>query len=601
MTRALCAVVLGCTLAASALAEEIPAIGLDEIHAGMTGYGESVFAGDRVERFDVEVLGVLNDVAPGTSYLLARLTGHDLERSGVIAGMSGSPVWIEGRLAGAVAFSWPFAHDAVAGITPIAAMRAIASSAPWGASPGAPLVSWNDLLRRKLPADLLDRASRRVLAASGLGAGPAVEWTLSGLDDRGLQRFARSFPALAPTAAGRSEPPAGDLRPGSSVSAVFIDGDFRMAATGTVTDRDGETLLAFGHPIAGLGEVDLPMASAEVVTILSSSLSSFKLVNTGPVIGAFVRDHSAGTLGHLGAVPHTIPLEVRIAIPTERRFEMQLADVPDLLPVLAAIGTVSSLDSATAAGGVEALDLSVTADLGRDGELHLEQSFDGAGAAGKAVQFLLAVVDFVVHNDFASPDLRGLSVRLVPFSTPRAGELVSAHASRSEVRPGDEIEVSVELRGYRGAIERRSLPVRVPADLEAGRYSLLIGDGASLDAIRFALEPPDPRTLPEALDFVRSLGNARQLAYLGVAPRQGVVTESGVLAQLPPSVRSIWSAGAPSARGLRMAIVSRGSSALEQPISGTARVDLEVQRTEVRKNNDSGSSGKGGSRKGDAR
>jgi len=594
---------LATTVAVAARAETIPAIGLDEIQPGMKGYGESVFSGERIERFDVEVLGVLRDISPGTSYLLARLSGHDLETSGVIAGMSGSPVWIDGKLAGAVAFSWPFAHEAVAGITPIAAMRAIETSVPWGKAPGSPLVSWSDIVGRKLPEDLLARAAERLVAPAGLGARPAVEWGFRGLDEGGLERLGKSFPALALAASGTSEASAPSLQPGSSVSAVFIDGDFRLAATGTVTDRDGDAILAFGHPIAELGEISLPMASADVVTVLSSSLTSFKLANTGPIVGAFERDHASGTYGRLGVVPHTVPLEVTVSMPTERSYSMRLARVPDLLPVLAAVGSESALEAATATGGVQALDVDLEADLGRSGSLHLKQSFDGLGSASKATQFLLSIVDFLEHNDLGAADLEGLRVRFVPYDAPRAADLVAVHAPASEVHPGDRVELTADLRSYRGGVDRRTLAITIPPDLSAGRYSVLVGDGASLDAVRFALEPPDPLTLDQALDLLRSLGSARQLGWVGVAPGDGVAAEGGALPRLPPSVRSIWSAGAPLAKNLKMAIVDRGRAEEPRPLSGLERVDFEVVQTEVRRPTaaEAGKPSSGASRRGSRR
>ncbi len=562
-------------------AQEAPSIGVDAVRAGMHGYGESVFEGTAVDRFDVEVLGVLRDISPGSSYILARLTGHHLEQTGVIAGMSGSPVWIDGKLAGAVAFAWPFSHEAIAGITPIAAMRSIPSAAPWGRAPGAPAASWNELLSRRLPEDLLARAAERLVSADGLDARPAVEWSMRGLSERGVARLTRAIPALAPGISGKSSQAPTNLSAGAAVAAVFIDGDFQLAATGTVTERDGDRILAFGHPIAGLGDIDLPMASADIVTVLGSTMSSFKLSNTGPVVGTFVRDHASGTLGELGRMPRTVALDVTVESPIERRYAMRLARIPDLIPVLTGIGAFSALDAATSAGGVQGLDLDLSVEMAGGRRLELSQSFDGAGAAGHAIQFLFAVVDFLVHNDLAEPDLQRLELRLRPFDTQRAAQVVAAHPDDPRVHPGDKTAVTVDLRDYRGAVERQKLEVEIPKDLPAGQYVLMVGDGASLDAIRFALEPVVPTSLDGALKVLSSLGSTRQLGYLGVAPGGGVVAETGALPRLPPSIRSIWAAGAPSSRVLRAAIVQQDRIAERRPVTGLARVDFEVERPQT--------------------
>jgi hypothetical protein len=558
-------------------ADTIP---VDEVLPGMRGHGESVFVGTTAERFEVEVLGVLRDVQPGTSYILARLSGRDLERTGVVAGMSGSPVWLDGRLAGAVAFAWPFSQEAIAGVTPIAAMRGIPHAAPWGGAAGAPRVAFGDLLRGELPEDLLTRAASALLPAAGLGGRPPLLWGASGFHERTLERLTQALPALAPTAAGTRADMDFELAAGSSIAALYIDGDFRLAATGTVTEREGERILAFGHPVTGLSEIELPMAAAEVITILGSDFSSFKLSNSGAVVGTFERDHAAGTLGRLGRTPRMVPLAVTVATPEPRAFRMSLARVPDFLPVLAAIGTFASLDVATAAGGVAAVDLELAVDLGERGTTRLRQSYDGPNSGLRAIVFVLAIVDFLARNELAEVEIHGIEARLTPYGESRAARVVGSHAAPLRVRAGERTEIVVELRNFRGEVERQRIPVTVPAELPRGRYALIVGDGVSLDGVRFALEPADPRSFEQARNLVESLGSTRQLGYLGLAPGSGVTAGGGALPQLPPSVRSLWAAAQPAARPLRTAIVARERIDVARPVSGLARIDLEVVRAE---------------------
>ncbi|HSM14547.1 MAG TPA: hypothetical protein VLA66_10820, partial [Thermoanaerobaculia bacterium] len=558
---------------------EVEAFPVDEVRAGLRGYGESVFAGTAPERFEVEVLGVLRDTAPGTDYVLARLTGRDLERLGVVAGMSGSPVWIDGRLLGAVAFAWPFATEAIAGITPIGAMREIGLAAPWAGAPGRSTVTLEALAGHSLPADLLSAAAAELVRSAGLEARGAVAWVASGFSPAALDRLGRALPALSPVAGGRSEEPAGELAPGSSVAAVFVDGDLRLAATGTVTDRDGDRLLAFGHSVAGLGEISLPMAPAEVVTVLPSRYASFKLANSGPVVGEFVRDHPAGTLGRVGVVPPTLPMAVRVEAPTAREYSLRLARVPRLLPLLAAIGAIGAIDSAVSAGGVEGLDLEISAQLGSHGALELGESFEGGTAVGEAAGYLFAVLDFLVRTDLARVEIDSLEVSVRPWAHPRGTALVGAHAVRSRLEPGETAELYVDLRAWRGEVERRRLEIPIPADLPAGRYTLLVGDGASADAARLALEPAVPVTFEQALELLRSLGSSREIAVLGVLTGEGLALSGEVLPRLPGSLRSIWAAGGGGgARPLRLAIVQRERFEETRPVSGLVRIDVEIRR-----------------------
>ncbi|HLF56423.1 MAG TPA: hypothetical protein VI942_06210 [Thermoanaerobaculia bacterium] len=552
------------------------AIPVEEVQAGMKGYGESVFVGQEAERFEVEVLGVLRDITPGTSYILGRLTGHDLERTGVIAGMSGSPVWIDGRLAGAVAFSWPFSQEAIAGITPIGAMREIPRSQPWGGAPVEPPIPLADLAARRFPDDLWVRALARLAGPPSSGARSAVIWGARGFGGDTLERLRSALPALAP-ATGQSDEGGEELESGSSVAAVFVDGDLRLAATGTVTERSGDRVLAFGHPVAGLGEISLPIATAQVITVLGSSYSSFKLANTGPIVGTFELDHSAGTAGRLGVEPEMVPLEVTIAGAEPRSFHMRLARVPDLLAIFAAVGTMGALDSTTATGGVRAVDLAFAIDVAGARRLDFRQSFDGPGAASRAVSFLLAVVDYLVRSDLAKVEVTSIAVQLTPHRQPRAAEVVGAHALATRLLPGESTEIVVELRNYRGEIERRRVPITAPAGLAGRRYIVLVGDGASLDAVRLSLEPVEPRNFEQARRLLESLSSSDELAVLGLAPSLGTTAGGESLPRLPPSVSAIWAGSAPTGRTLRTAIVHRASFAQQPPLSGVARVELQIE------------------------
>lgn len=558
-----------------------PILPVDEIHAGQRGYGETVFAGGERERFEVEILGVLRELQPGTDAVMARLTGHGLEKTGVIAGMSGSPVWIDGKLVGAVAFAWPFATEAIGGITPIEQMRAIPQAGPWPAGAHATAVTVEQLALRQLPADLLERAAERLVAATGAGARGAVTWSVAGLGGAGLERLRAALPALSATAAGRAAEggaPA-ELVAGSSVAAVFVDGDLRLAATGTVTEVEGDRVLAFGHPVAGLGEVSLPMAPAEVITVLPSLYSSFKLANSGAIVGEFTRDHAAGAVGTIGAVPRTVPFELGIGGPTPRTYRLRLAKVPQFVPLLAAIGALGALDVAASSGGTEGVDLALAADLGARGRLELAQSFDGPGAGTTAVLWMYAVLDFLSGTELAEVDVVAIEAKLEPWAKPRVAALVGAHPARSRLEPGETLELFVDLRGYRGEAERRRLSLEIPPDLPAGRYTLLVGDGTSIDAARLGLEPAAPVTFEQAHELLSSLGTTREIAVLGVLPGRGLSVAGEVLPRLPDSARQIWAAGGGGgARPLRLAVAQLERFPQPVPISGLVRLDVELAR-----------------------
>jgi hypothetical protein len=567
---------------------------LDEVTPGMEGYGLSVFAGLEPERFDVEIIGVWQNLRPGASYILAELSGQGLEESGVIAGMSGSPVYLDGRLAGAVAFAWPFSHRAVAGITPIETMREM-SAAQGSPTPmvGSSVPTLDQLASGELPSELLGEGLS-LLAPSGVAQGvPGVLWTTVGFGDRSRDLLARHLGSVA-VAGGASSGAAGDLVPGSSVAGVLIDGDLRLAASGTVTDRTGDELLAFGHPFLGVGPLRVPMASAEVVTVLSSRFQSFKVTNIGDVVGVFDLDRAVGIRGRLGLRAPTTPLTVHVRGVREQEFHFQVADLPLLAPTLIAVAALGSLDAATHAQGDQGLDLVGRFDLGDQGELTVRQSFDGLGAAMEAAIYLLAYTSFILNNNLEQVELAGLDIELTQFDQPRTARLVEAHAAKTIVRPGDRVPVNLDLVAFRGDHFRKSIELELPTGLADGRYSLLVGDGVSVDVARLMIERSEPVTFAQALDFLRSLHSRRQLVALGVFAGAGLAVAGEVMPQLPGSVRSIWGAAASgSAVPLRLTVAHEDVAELEVPLEGLLRIDLEVQRQEPLAPESEGESGEG--------
>jgi hypothetical protein len=574
--------------------EPVPTISVDEVERGMRGWGLSVFAGREPERFEAEVIGVLRNTSPDTSFILAKLSGHGLEDSGVPGGMSGSPVYLDGRLAGAVAFAWPFSQQAVAGITPIGKMRQLAGGggaagavALAGGAPAEPPVPLADLVAGEVPEDLLERELARLRPQLTAGAVPGVQWAASGFGERSEALLGRSLGGVVPMGvaagatgeAGEGPAAAGELVPGGAVAAVLVDGDLRLAATGTVTDRTGDQVLAFGHPFLGLGPLEVPMASAEVVTVLASDYSSFKISNLGATVGAFEQDRQAGIYGRVGRQARMMPVTVRID--GRRDYHMRVARVPQLTPALVAVAALAGLDSASYTGGLQGVDLTARFRIAGHGDLEVRQSFDGQGAPSAGAGFLLSFASYLMGNDLAEVEVESVEIELAQVGKPRTATLVGAHAERSVVRPGDTVALNLDFAPWRGERFRHRVEIELPEDLPRGRYHLFVGDGASVDAARLAVERSEPASFRQALDLLRSLHSRRELLVLGVAAGPGLAVAGETMPNLPGTVRSIWSAAPTgSATPLRLAVTQQQVETMPVPLSGLARVDLEVERRE---------------------
>jgi len=330
-----------------------PAMALDDVQAGQRGYGLSVFTGSEPVRFEAEIIGVLRNISPDTSFILARLTGQNLESTGVIAGMSGSPVYVDGKVVGAVAASWPFSKEAIALVTPIESMRKLSGASAGANPPAAPpstsaastgdgLGALRQLIGGELPESLLaDRLAAMAARTPGGGAS-GLEWSAAGFGERSLGALRQGLGSVSPTGqtGGAGVAQNVDLVPGGAVAGVLVDGDLRLAVTGTVTDRTGDEILAFGHPFLDAGPVLLPMAPARVLMVMASQYNSFKLASFGEPVGAFDDDRSVGVHGRLGLVAPTVPLAVAVG---DRRYQMRLAAVPQLLPTLVAISALGCL------------------------------------------------------------------------------------------------------------------------------------------------------------------------------------------------------------------------------------------------------------------
>src|SRR5712692_5595544 len=305
--------------------EKIQILPIEKITPGMKGYGVSDLGDGRgIQRFEVEVLGVLKRYAPRQDLILARVSGAGLETSGIIAGMSGSPIYIEDKLVGALAYGWPFSKDPICGITPIQSMLDI-RHAP--AAPPVPIggsaAQTTALLASFAQGHFSERFAELLRPFNAPAGGDATPLPLpvsfGGAIGPGrlFERVAESAGwmavpsgAAAPAAAS---PEATALRPGSAVAAQLLSGDMDLSATGTVTWVEGNALLAFGHPFLSMGPVSMPMARAEVLTVLPSVFRSFKFAATGPVLGSISQDRSTGILGSFGARAPMVPITVRIS------------------------------------------------------------------------------------------------------------------------------------------------------------------------------------------------------------------------------------------------------------------------------------------------
>jgi hypothetical protein len=497
--------VLGLSLSAITLAAQTsqPTIPVDQIHAGMRGYALTVFEGVKPESMDLEVLGVMHNTnGPKGDIILIRLYGKKVEYTGVVAGMSGSPVYLNGKLAGALAFRiGEFSKEPIAGVTPIADMLEI-----------------NAL--DKSPAEEAAATKPGISIAAGKTAAPGDGATFSdstqtastqnftdylkpidaplvfnGFSEDTMRRFAGQFAAAgvvpvmgAGSVSGEKQPE--PLEAGSAVSAILVRGDMDIAATCTVTYIDPQRLLACGHPLLQFGSVDLPMNKAQVLATLPSPLNAFKIVNTTEQAGVFVQDRHTGILGVFDKQADMIPVTLTIhggAGAPQKEFHYEVLNNPRLSPVAIMATVFNALHGVNEYGEEITYRLNGSIDVKGFPAVGLRNMFvpaeNGQPAAMAAALSLGDRFGRIYDNPYNAPAVSGVKLDFDLVRERRWARLESARTDVSEARPGDEIIVETVLAPYRGERVVHQIPVKIPTSASKGTLRILVSDGETLDHV----------------------------------------------------------------------------------------------------------------------
>jgi len=541
-----------------------------DVKPGMTGVGRTVFAGTAIEDFTVEILGVLrNTIAPGRDLILARLAGGALAKTGVIAGMSGSPVYIDGRLVGAVSYQLgTFPTEPIAGITPIAEMIDAARA---GGSRVAPTPAPVPLLADPAAVARFLRAARPVDAVGqvALPSAPGVRWP-AGLDHHAVSSLRRiatpvTTAGLSPASASSflgflddagfvAAPAPGGiggtaavttapaLRPGDPIGVTLASGDYTIGATGTVTDVVGQTVYAFGHPFFGLGPTRLPMTTAIVHAVLPSLTSSMKMASTGPAIGAFTQDRATVLAGRLGDRVETLPVSITLktAEGEPRTITFNTAIDPFFTPLVVFVGIGNTLSTFERDLGVNTYAVRARLDLAGHPPLAIDDVFTGDGAATSASSAIAVPLAALIANDREPVRFERLTIDVTSTERPRATTIQRVWVDTPDIRPGRPVSVKILLRPYRGPDDVRTVHVQVPSWAD-GPLTLQVASGPTLAQAEardgFTSAPP-----ASLADLVAQLQRIRRnnRVYVRLYGRgAGAVVDGAQMPGLPNSVLAV--------------------------------------------------------------
>lgn len=551
----------------------------DQLRPGMTGYGLTVFAGAKPEKFDVEIISVLRNYQPRTDMILIRCAGHGLEKTGIAAGMSGSPIYIDGKLIGALAFGWQFNVQPIAGVQPIAQMLSNsgvkcslppASQCDLSMEPSGPaaaarsggsvslmgVFSKDEAVRRAADRQFAAKAKFRgddtqltplaiPLTISG-GSSAAMDYLRGELGDSGMVAVRSG----GGSGSGSGDPRMADARiePGSTLAVPLLSGDMDAAAIGTVTAVINDRVLAFGHPMWGEGPVNIPMATGIIHTFIPSMMSSFKMGSCGPVVGAIRRDESHSILGVMGQKPYMAPMTVKVSDwdgGEPKVYHYRVADDWFFTARMAAMAAVSS----------------VTADHGSPLELTVSYrgavkfngfepyTFEGIGigqgALGEMAMRIALPIRGMLNNAWGKAMVESIDLEVRAVNTMRMARIEHVRAEATTLAPGEPVVIRATLEQWKKPRLEKTFTVNLPADLPDGTYSLSLLDA---DSYRSVMQQHDPRTyapenMREMVEGFRRLAQPRDDNFYLVLtlPKGGLVGRDERLPSLPPSRAMILS------------------------------------------------------------
>lgn len=536
---------------------------LEDLRPGMKGTSSSVFSGTEPQEFGVEILGVLPGFpGPRQSAIIARLSGANVEKTGVFAGMSGSPVYIDNKLVGAIAFSFPFSKEPIAGITPIKQMIDIFEKGSRETSlPREPkVVSFAQLASTEwkptLPRPALGSTALIAPVSGGSGLLPlmgqqmtpiATPVVFGGISQESLAMFAPQLVAnglLPVSGAGGSaaitplaKATEKTLTPGTSVSVQLVRGDYSIAASGTVTLRDANQIYAFGHPFLSLGASDMPMSETAVVTVISNVNNSFKLSVPGAMMGSISQDRAAGVFGQLGQEPKMIPVKINLHTSRDRSdtYSYEIANDSFLTPLLLNITVFNTITSSERALGESTITIKGAINVKGQQPIEVDRRFSQANSPILAAGSVAGPISSLLGSGFDDVQIEGVTLDIASTDTKYAGTLERIALSKTEARRGEKIEIQAYVRTESGKQFVQRIPVQIPEDAIPGQLLVFVGDGGALQegSAAKAFVPQDLGQLVQAINKVKK-SDRLYVKLFRITP--GAVIGTSELPNLPPSV-----------------------------------------------------------------
>ncbi|SPF49578.1 conserved exported hypothetical protein [Candidatus Sulfopaludibacter sp. SbA4] len=570
---------------AAALSAQSPFFPLKDIKPGMRGTGRTVFSGARIEEFQVEILGILDNIGPKESLILARLSGGPLEHTGVMQGMSGSPVYIDGKLAGAVAMAFPFSKDPIAGIRPIQDM--VRSSATLASAPRPrPLIALNDRdLTRPLPKPepALPGGERMVDISTPISFGGFSRATLDAFAPQ--LRALGLEPRQSISAGSKIEPGMGnpaDLKPGSMISIQLMAGDYGLGADGTVTYIDGNRVYAFGHRFLDIGSTELPFARSEVIALLPNLNTSFKLSDAREWMGTINQDRNTAVSGELGKRASMVPVSLEISRGSRpiESYQMRMVNDPLLSPLLIQMAVYSVIDETERTVGAATIRVSGEVEFQNSPPVRIDNMFAADNGSAQQGSLSAAIpVAYVMQSGFRTLRLNKVALKIETYDQKKQLTIDGISVARRTVRAGEKVQLNVVLIGENGAETTRRLDYDVPIGAEPGILYFTVADANTTNLADFRqILTSNPHSPAQLITTVNNL-HPNTKAFVRVWRADPAFQLEG--ADLPDPPASVAMILANSQSSLAAITQTRNSKIAEIEIDGGDMVISGVKTVQV--------------------
>lgn len=534
----------------------VPVLGVEELRAGMTGYGKTVFKGDRISTFDVEILGVLKNWEAKTDMILIKMSGDPIDNTGIISGMSGSPVYIDNKLIGAVSYGWSFAKEAIAGVTPIEdmlnVMSLVADQAKAGEGSHRAVRPWESSLSLQEPAVKEMLSDMGNPESHPLSLMPIrTPLVVSGFDQRVIRNMAPVleryglFPVQGGGGASGTAYASPELVPGAAVAGVLASGDINASAVGTITYRDGNNVLAFGHPFIQSGETDMPMAGAYVYAVVPSQSTSLKIAAPTRIVGRISQDRKTALAGSIGEFADMIPCHISVKGAQNVEYNFSVINDRSLTQTLVQWAAESALLATERQTGDKTIKLRLSLHVDcMDRPIKIENTMYEPHPTWAPVYYITQPISFIMNNNFQDVKIEKIDLEAEVSSDRKVARIQSIHVDKRRIKPGETVRVTVTIKPFGHEPVTTTIPIQIPLDT-APRSSIVLNvcNSNTSQAIERSRAPDifNPSSFEHLVNILEDTEPNTNLIVRALLPKRGITFKGQRFPSLPSSLLSTMS------------------------------------------------------------